>query len=108
LYLGIGVTLGVAAYFIPVTVWRQTSPWLLLLALGLLVVVLMPGVGRIVNGSQRWIPLGPLTFQPSEFAKFAMVLWLAGYMVRHGEELRTALRGLLKPIAVLVVFAGLP
>ena len=107
MYLGIGVTLGVAAYFIPVTVWRQTSPWLLLLALGLLVVVLVPGVGRIVNGSQRWIPLGPLTFQPSEFAKFAMVLWLAGYMVRHGEELRTALRGLLKPIAVLVVFAGL-
>ena len=107
MYLGIGLTLGVAAYFIPVTVWSHTSPWLLLLALGLLVVVLVPGVGPIVNGSQRWIPLGPLTFQPSEFAKFAMVLWLAGYMVRHGEELRTVLRGLLKPIAVLVVFAGL-
>ncbi|MEC9121319.1 MAG: putative lipid II flippase FtsW [Pseudomonadota bacterium] len=107
MYLGIGLTLGVAAYSIPVTVWRHTSPWLLLLALGLLVVVLVPGVGRIVNGSQRWIPLGPLTFQPSEFAKFATVLWLAGYMVRHAEELRTAWRGLLKPIAVLVVFAGL-
>ena len=107
MYLGIGLTLGVAVYYIPVTVWRHTSPWLLLLALGLLVVVLVPGVGRIVNGSQRWIPLGPLTFQPSEFAKFAMVLWLAGYMVRHAEELRTAWRGLLKPIAVLVVFAGL-
>ncbi len=107
IYLGLGLTLGVAAYSIPVTVWRHTSPWLLLLALGLLVVVLVPGVGRIVNGSQRWIPLGPLTFQPSEFAKFAMVLWLAGYMVRHAEELRTAWRGLLKPIAVLVVFAGL-
>ena len=107
IYLGIGLTLGVAAYSIPVTVWRHTSPWLLLLALGLLVVVLVPGVGRVVNGSQRWIPLGPLTFQPSEFAKFAMVLWLAGYMVRHAEELRTAWRGLLKPIAVLVVFAGL-
>ena len=107
MYLGIGLTLGVAAYSIPVTVWRHTSPWILLLALALLVVVLVPGVGRIVNGSQRWIPLGPLTFQPSEFAKFAMVLWLAGYMVRHAEELRTAWRGLLKPIAVLVVFAGL-
>ena len=107
MYLGIGLTLGVAAYSIPVTVWRHTSPWLLLLALGLLVVVLVPGVGRIVNGSQRWIPVGPRTFQPSEFAKFAMVLWLAGYMVRHAEELRTAWRGLLKPIAVLVVFAGL-
>jgi cell division protein FtsW len=107
MYLGIGVTLGVIAYFIPVSVWHQTSPWLLMLALALLVVVLVPGVGRIVNGSQRWIPLGPLTFQPSEFAKFAMVLWLAGYMVRHGNELRTALRGLLKPILVLIVFAGL-
>ena len=107
MYLGIGVILGVVAYLVPVTVWRQTSPWLLLLALALLVVVLVPGVGRIVNGSQRWIPLGPLTFQPSEFAKFAMVLWLARYMVRHGEELRTALRGLLKPIAVLVFFAAL-
>ena len=107
MYLGVGVTLGVIAYFVPVAVWRQTSPWLLLLALALLVVVLVPGIGRIVNGSQRWIPLGPLTFQPSEFAKFAMVLWLAGYMIRHGEELRTALRGLLKPIVVLVVFAGL-
>ena len=106
-YLGIGVILGVVAYLVPVTVWRQTSPWLLLLALALLVVVLVPGVGRIVNGSQRWIPLGPLTFQPSEFAKFAMVLWLARYMVRHGEELRMALRGLLRPIAVRVVFAGL-
>ena len=106
-YLGIGVILGVVAYLVPVTVWRQTSPWLLLLALALLVVVLVPGVGRVVNGSQRWIPLGPLTFQPSEFAKFAMVLWLARYMVRHGEELRTALRGLLKPIAVLVFFAAL-
>jgi cell division protein FtsW len=107
MYLGIGLTLGVVAYFIPVSIWHQTSPWLLMLALASLVVVLVPGVGRIVNGSQRWIPLGPLTFQPSEFAKFAVVLWLSGYMVRHGNELRTVLRGLLKPIAVLVVFAGL-
>lgn len=107
MYLGIGVNLGVIVYFLPVSVWRQTSTWLLMLALALLVVVLVPGVGRVVNGSQRWIPLGPLTFQPSEFAKFAMVLWLAGYMVRHGNELRTSLRGFLKPIAVLVVFASL-
>ena len=107
MYLGIGVTLGCGRLLHPRHCMAPNIPWLLLLALGLLVVVLVPGVGRIVNGSQRWIPLGPLTFQPSEFAKFAMVLWLAGYMVRHGEELRTALRGLLKPIAVLVVFAGL-
>ena len=104
-YLAIGVTLGFFAYLLPLNVWRQTSPWLLMLAFALLVLVLVPGVGRVVNGSQRWIPLAGFTLQPSEFAKFALVLWLSGYMVRHGEELRTALRGLLKPISVLVLFA---
>lgn len=104
-YLAIGVTLGFVAYLLPLNVWRQTSPWLLMLAFALLVLVLVPGVGRVVNGSQRWIPLAGFTLQPSEFAKFALVLWLSGYMVRHGEELRTTLRGLLKPILVLILFA---
>ena len=104
-YLVIGVTLGFVAYLLPLNVWRQTSPWLLMLAFALLVLVLVPGVGRVVNGSQRWIPLAGFTLQPSEFAKFALVLWLSGYMVRHGEELRTVLRGLLKPILVLILFA---
>ena len=107
MYLGAGCFFGAIAYFIPITAWRNLSPWLLLLALGLLVLVLVPGVGRVVNGSQRWIPLASFTFQPSEFAKFALVLWLSGYMVRHGDELRTVIRGLLKPIAVLVFFAAL-
>lgn len=104
-YLAIGVTLGFVAYLLPLNVWRQTSPWLLMLAFALLVLVLVPGVGRVVNGSQRWIPLAGFTLQPSEFAKFALVLWLSGYMVRHGEELRTVLRGLLKPILVLILLA---
>lgn len=105
MYLGAGIVFGSVAYLVPVAAWRNLSPWLLLLALALLVLVLIPGIGRVVNGSQRWIPLAGFTFQPSEFAKFALVLWLSGYMVRHGEELRTVLRGLLKPIAVLVLFA---
>ena len=107
MYLGAGCLFGSIAYLIPISAWRNLSPWLLLLALALLVLVLVPGVGRVVNGSQRWIPLASFTFQPSEFAKFALVLWLSGYMVRHGDELRTAIRGLLKPIAVLVFFAAL-
>ena len=105
MYLGAGIVFGSVAYLVPVAAWRNLSPWLLLLALALLLLVLIPGIGRVVNGSQRWIPLAGFTFQPSEFAKFALVLWLSGYMVRHGEELRTVLRGLLKPIAVLVLFA---
>ena len=107
MYLVAGIVSGSVAYLVPVAAWRNLSPWLLLLALALLVVVLIPGIGRVVNGSQRWIPLVGFTFQPSEFAKFALVLWLSGYIVRHGEELRTVPRGLLKPIAVLVLFAFL-
>ena len=107
MYLGVGGLFGVIAYLVPVGAWRNLSPWLLLLALALLVLVLVPGIGRIVNGSQRWIPITGFTFQPSEFAKFALVLWLSGYMVRHGEELRTVIRGLLKPIIVLVIFGAL-
>ena len=105
MYLGAGIVFGCVAYLVPVAAWRNLSPWLLLMALALSVVVLIPGIGRVVNGSQRWIPIAGFTFQPSEFAKFALVLWLSGYMVRHGKELRTVLRGLLKPIAVLVLFA---
>ncbi len=105
MYLGAGIVFGAVAYLVPVSAWRTLSPWLLLLALALLVLVLIPGIGRVVNGSQRWIPVAGFTFQPSEFAKFALVLWLSGYMVRHGEELRTVPRGLLKPIVVLVLFA---
>ena len=103
MYLGMGVFFGTIAYLIPVGVWRNLSPWLLLAALALLMLVLVPGVGRVVNGSQRWIPLVGFTFQPSEFAKFAIVLWLSGYMVRHRDELQTVMRGLIKPIAVLII-----
>ena len=69
--------------------------------LALLLLVLIPGIGREVNGSQRWLPLGPFTLQPSEFAKLAMVVYLAGYMVRREHEVRNQWQGFLKPMAVL-------
>ena len=71
MYLAAGIVIGSVAYLVPVAAWRNLSPWLLLLALALLVVVLIPGIGRVVNGSQRWIPLVGFTFQPSEFAKIS-------------------------------------
>lgn len=105
MYLVIGLVGGGLAYLVPSALWRSLSPWLLLLAFALLIAVLIPGVGRMVNGSQRWLAFGPITFQPSEFAKFAMVIWLSGFLVRQAEQVQTSWHGLAKPIAVLFFMA---
>jgi len=100
-YLVLAVMAAAAAYRVPPDFW-DSSGWIwLFLALILLILVLVPGVGREVNGSQRWLPLGPFTLQPSEFAKLAMVVYLAGYMVRREHEVRHQWQGFLKPMGVL-------
>ncbi|UZD56411.1 putative lipid II flippase FtsW [Caldimonas aquatica] len=62
--------------------WEKYAPWMFLAALVLLMLVLVPGIGKGVNGARRWIPLGLLNFQPSELAKLAVALYAADYMVR--------------------------
>lgn len=101
MYLAVALALAAVAYRVPVEVWQRTSGMWLLLALGLLMLVLVPGVGRSVNGSQRWLPLGPITVQPSEIAKFALVLYTASFLVRHAEAVRRHWQGLAKPVAIL-------
>ena len=100
-YLALAVCLGGVAYRVPVDVWQKTSGLWLLLALALLMLVLVPGVGRNVNGSQRWLPLGPLTLQPSEVAKFALVIYMSSFLVRHAEAVQHHWQGLAKPVAIL-------
>ncbi|MEH6580414.1 MAG: putative lipid II flippase FtsW [Halioglobus sp.] len=100
-YILIAFSVGVGVYRIPLSFWQETGWVWLFIALVLLVLVLIPGVGREVNGSQRWLPIGPLTLQPSEFAKVALVIYLAGYLVRKEQEVRREWRGFLKPMAVL-------
>ncbi len=100
-YLSIAAGLGAVAYRVPVDVWQRTSGLWLLLALALLLLVLVPGIGRSVNGSQRWLPLGPVTLQPSEIAKFALVLYTASFLVRHAEAVQRHWEGLAKPVAIL-------
>jgi cell division protein FtsW len=90
------------------TRWRQAGPLLLLAAFGLLVLVLVPGIGKEVNGSMRWIALGPINVQASELAKLFALIYVAGYLKRHCEDLRTAdfrtsALALLRPMAVLAV-----
>ncbi len=70
---------------IPMQFWEKYAPWIFVAALGLLIAVLVPFIGKGVNGARRWIPLGILNFQPSELAKLAIALYAAGYMVRKME-----------------------
>ena len=106
-YVLLAVIAGVVVNRVPLSFWYRSGWVWLFLALFLLLVVLVPGVGREVNGSQRWLPLGPLTLQPSEFAKLAVVVFLAGYLVRREEQIRTRWSGFLKGMAVLAPVAVL-
>jgi cell division protein FtsW len=101
IYLAVAMVGAVIVYRMPLAFWQETGWVWLFIALALLILVLIPGIGREVNGSQRWLPLGPFTLQPSEFAKLAMVIYLAGYMVRREHEVRYQWQGFLKPMAVL-------
>ena len=87
--------------------WQKISAQLLLLSLLLLSLVLIPGLGHEVNGSMRWIGIGPLGIQVSEFAKLAMIIYLASYLVRRHDEVKNRMRGFLKPLLVIGVMAVL-
>ncbi len=100
-YVALALAAATAVYRVPMQFWLATGWVWLFAALALLILVLIPGIGREVNGSQRWLPLGPFTLQPSEFAKMAMVIYLAGYTVRREHEVRHQWQGFLKPMAVL-------
>ena len=106
-HLAVAASAMALAARIPVRFWERAGPLLMLAAVVLLVLVLVPGVGREVNGSTRWLGWGPFNLQPSEPAKLFVIIWLAGYLVRRAEEVRVARSGFLKPIAVLVVVSAL-
>ncbi|MDK1312525.1 cell division protein FtsW [Pseudoalteromonas ardens] len=90
---------------VPMTWWKRFNPYLLLLGLVLLAVVLV--VGREVNGSKRWLPVGPIGFQVAEAAKLFFFSYIAGYLVRKRDEVQENLKGFAKPIIVFAVYAFL-
>ena len=106
-YLMLAITLGALAYMAPAASVQRFSPWFLFVAVALLILVMIPGIGREVNGAQRWLPLGLVTLQPSEFAKLAVLLYAAGYLVRQEEAVRHHWSGLAKLIGILSVVAAL-
>lgn len=97
----------VVAWKIPIGFWKETGHWWMIGSFFLLVAVLIPGVGREVNGSSRWLSLGPINLQASEIAKFCMVIYMAGYLVRRLDEVRTSWFGIAKPAVPLGIFVVL-
>ncbi len=81
--LGIGFVVALVVVQVPIAFWEKQAPLIFLVSLALLVIVLVPFIGKVVNFSRRWIPLGVMNFQPSELAKLAIALYAASYMVRR-------------------------
>ena len=88
--LGIGFVAALLAFQVPLSTWERWAPWIFIVAIVCLILVLMPFIGKSVNGARRWIGLGLMNFQPSELAKLGVLLYAANYMVRkldsHPEE----------------------
>ncbi len=101
----LGATFAGTLLMVPVSAWQRIAPWFLLASFVLLLLVLVPGIGHEVNGSRRWIRIGPLNFQPSEPARWMLLTYVAVFAVRYQTELRGAAQGFFKPLAVLVAAA---
>lgn len=107
LAIAIGTVAAMIAFQVSTRRWESLANPLFLLALVLLVIVLLPWIGKGVNGARRWIPLGVMNFQPSELAKFAVVLYAAGYVVRRREKVKEGFFRAVWPMAVAVGAVGL-
>ncbi len=105
IYLTLGVIVAFITFQIPIALWQKFAPALFILGGFLLVIVLIPGIGRKVNGSQRWISLGFMTMQPSELMKFFAVLYAADYTVRKAAFMHDFKKGFL-PMLSVMVFVG--
>ncbi|MCH2159619.1 MAG: putative lipid II flippase FtsW [Oleiphilaceae bacterium] len=103
----IGLVAGAIVFMMPISFWQKHAFYLLGASLFLLALVLLPGIGKTVNGSTRWIGLGGINIQPSEPAKLLLVAYLAGYLVRRHDEVRQSWWGFTKPMLVLTIAAFL-
>lgn len=106
-YLAVSFVLAMAAFQVPVAVWQKGALYLFLLGVGLLALVLIPGVGREVNGSQRWLSLFVVNFQPSEIMKFFAVIYAADYTVRKAGDMHSVSKGFLPMFGVMFLVGAL-
>lgn len=104
--VAVAFVLALLVFQIPVQVWQKHAPWLFVAALVLLIVVLIPQVGKGVNGARRWLPLGFTGFQPSELAKFAVIIYASDYMVRKMDVKEKFFKAVM-PMAVAIAVVGM-
>lgn len=105
-FMVVGVLVGLFAASIPMRVWQKMAVPLFLFALLMLLIVLIPGIGREVNGARRWLPMGPVNFQPSEWMKVAVLLYAADYVVRKQAHMQNFWRGFV-PMACALAAVGM-
>ncbi len=104
-FLAVGIGLGLVSFQFSLARWQQLAPVLFVAGVVLLIVVLIPGVGREVNGAQRWLSLGPVNLQPSELMKIFAALYAADYTVRKLDVMGSFMKGFL-PMLVVILFVG--
>ncbi len=106
-HIVIGILMALLLTKIPLRVWEKSGPSLILVAIGLLVLVFIPGIGVKVNGSYRWINLGVARLQVSEIVKLICILYMAGFLTRHVNDVRASIKGVIRPILPLGIVFGL-
>jgi len=107
IFLAVGSVAAAVAFQVPLRVWQRGAPYLFMVGAALLLAVLIPGVGREVNGSQRWLPLFVINLQPSEFMKFFAVLYAADYTMRKAAHMESFRKGFLPMLVVMLLVGGL-
>jgi cell division protein FtsW len=103
IFITIGLVAGFISFQVPIAWWQKMAPYLFLSGLALLVLVLIPGIGRNVNGSQRWLSLFVMNLQPSELMKLFAAMYVADYAVRKAPQMDSILKGFLPMVAVMVL-----
>ncbi len=103
--LAIALILFFAFLFVPISFYRKYGLLLFFLSSVLLLIVLFPGIGKMVNGSRRWLDFGFINIQPSEIAKVFVPLYLCSYCLRRKEQLESSWRGFLKPILITSIIS---
>ena len=103
--LAFGLVAAVITVQVPIATWERFAPWFFVLALLLLVLVLIPHVGKVVYGARRWLPLGVMNFQPSELAKLAIAMYAANYMMRKMDARENFFQAVW-PMAVALAVVG--
>jgi cell division protein FtsW len=103
LFIVVACVAALVAVQLPMSFWEKAAPWVFVVSLLLLVLVLVPFIGKGVNGARRWIPLGLMSFQPSELAKLGVAMYAAGYMVRKMDSRENFFQAVAPMVTALAV-----